>query len=172
MSWSSWPVYGLFHHEPIAWRQQINLEDHLARRRDYYAAQGNATRLFFRKELPGWPPGWEVFHAEAFSCFYYLLSGGYAKRAQYLARWLAAFHRLDAKLSRWPRVLKGGAWLGCTRRSARVCPPPATKGQRRLADPIWHALIQGGEDGLRSASVGHFAPDGCSGGRPATKEAT
>jgi SAM-dependent methyltransferase len=47
ISWSSCPVYGLLHHEPVAWREPINLAQSLPRPRDYYAAQGNATRLFF-----------------------------------------------------------------------------------------------------------------------------
>src|SRR5437016_3127273 len=78
IGWSSRSVYGLLHHEPVAWRAPINRADSPPSR-DYYAAQGNATRLFFRKEIPGWPAGWKVFHAEAFSCFHYLLSGGYSK---------------------------------------------------------------------------------------------
>jgi len=112
VSWSSWLAYGLFHHEPIAWRQPINLDDRLAPPRDYYAAQGNATRLFFRNEIPGWPPGWVVFHAEAISCFYYLLSGGYGKAALYPAAWLGGVRRLDATLSRWPRWFAARCLVG------------------------------------------------------------
>src|SRR6267154_1409658 len=73
ISWWSFPVYGLLHHEPVAWRQPINLADDLPRPRDYYAAQGNATRLFFCREIVRWPDGWTVFHAHAFSSFTYLL---------------------------------------------------------------------------------------------------
>jgi SAM-dependent methyltransferase len=112
ISWSSWPAYGVFHHEPVAWRQPISLEDQLPRPRDYYAAQGNTTRLFFRKEIPGWPQGWVVFHAEAFSCFYYLLSGGYVKPAMYPARWVERFRNIDATLSRWPGVFGGRCLVG------------------------------------------------------------
>jgi SAM-dependent methyltransferase len=112
ISWSSWPAYGVFHHEPVAWRQPISVKDQLPRPRDYYAAQGNATRLFFRNEISGWPQGWVVFHAEAFSCFYYLLSGGYAKPAIYPAHWLEAVRKLDATLSRWPRVFGGRCLVG------------------------------------------------------------
>jgi SAM-dependent methyltransferase len=112
VSWASWPVYGLLHHEPVAWGQPISLEERLPRPRDYYAAQGNATRLFFRKEVSGWPQGWEVFHAEAFSCFYYLLSGGYGKPAMYPASFLGALRKLDAGLSRWPRLFGGRCLVG------------------------------------------------------------
>ncbi len=112
VSWMSYPVYGLLHHEPVAWHQPIGRAQSLPRPRDYYAAQGNATRLFFRKEVPGWPEGWRFFHAEAFSCFHYLLSGGYAKPAVYPARWLGGLRKLDATLSRWPRLFGGRCLIG------------------------------------------------------------
>jgi SAM-dependent methyltransferase len=104
ISLSSFPVYGLLHHEPIAWRAPINFTATLPRPRDYYAAQGNATRLFFRRETPAWLSDWQVLHARAFSSYTYLLSGGYSKPALYPARWLAPLQRLDEKLSRWPRL--------------------------------------------------------------------
>jgi hypothetical protein len=111
ISWSSCPVYGLLHHEPVAWRSPISQAESLPRPRDYYAAQGNATRLFFRREIPGWPEGWKVFHAEGFSCFYYLLSGGYSKPAFYPARWLESIRRFEARLSRCPRAFGGRCLL-------------------------------------------------------------
>ncbi len=112
VSHASMPIYGLVHHEPLAWRQPINLVETLARPRDYYAAQGNATRLFFNREIPGWPEGWSVFHAEAFSCFHYLLSGGYSKRPVYPATCLGGLRKLDAALSRWPRCFGGRCLVG------------------------------------------------------------
>ena len=39
----------------------INLADSLPRPRNYFAAQGNATRLFFQKEMPGLARGLESF---------------------------------------------------------------------------------------------------------------
>ncbi len=112
ISWSSYPIYGLLHHEPVGWRQPINRAESLPRPRDYYAAQGNATRLFFRREFPGWPEGWTLLHAEAFSCFYYLLSGGYSKPACYPAGWLEGLQRFEAKLSRWPKLFGGRCLIG------------------------------------------------------------
>jgi len=112
ISWTSYPIYGLAHHEPVAWGKPINRAEALPRPRDYYAAQGNATRLFFRQELPGWPEGWNLLHAGAFSCFYYLLSGGYSKRAVYPARWLEALQRLEVRLSSWPRLFAGRCLIG------------------------------------------------------------
>jgi SAM-dependent methyltransferase len=112
ISWSSYPVYGLLHHEPVGWGAPINRAESLPRPRDYYAAQGNATRLFFRKEIPGWPEGWTVFHAEAFSCFHYLLSGGYSKPAFYPASWLDGLRKVEVGLSRWPRLFAGRCLVG------------------------------------------------------------
>lgn len=112
ISLGSYPAYGVFHHEPVAWRQPIDQASSVPRPRDYYAAQGNATRLFFCKEIPGWPAGWNVFHTEAFSCFHYLLSGGYCKPALYPASWLGRIGRLDARLSRWPRLFGGRCLVG------------------------------------------------------------
>jgi hypothetical protein len=110
----SWPAYGFFHHEPVGWGQPIDLAGTLPRPRAYYAAQGNATRLFFRKEVRQWPDGWMIFHAEAFSCFHYLLSGGYSKRALYPAAGLGALRGLDLWLSRWPRLFGGRCLVGLT----------------------------------------------------------
>ena len=119
ISWTSNPIYGLLHHEPVAWKEPINLTGSLSHPRDYYAAQGNATRLFFRQEVSGWPEGWTIFHAEGFSCFHYLLSGGYSKPAFYPAGWLDGFRRLEVKLSRWPRVFGGRCLIGLRPDSAR-----------------------------------------------------
>jgi SAM-dependent methyltransferase len=112
ISLSSWPIYGLLHHEPVAWREPINRVESLPRPRDYYAAQGNATRLFFRQEIPGWPEGWRLIHAERFSCFYYLFSGGYSKPSFYPASWLPGLRSLEARLSRWPRLFGGRCLIG------------------------------------------------------------
>jgi SAM-dependent methyltransferase len=112
ISWTSYPVYGLFHHEPVGWRQPIDLSEYLRRPRDYFSAQGNATRLFFSKPGLNRLEGWKVFHAEAFSAFSYLLSGGYSKRTLYPAGALKILHKLDSKLSRWPRLFGARCIVG------------------------------------------------------------
>ena len=104
ISLSSFPVFGLAHHEPVAWRSAIDWSDGLPPNRSYYAAQGNATRVFFRRENPWALDGWRIARAEAFSAFDYLLSGGYSKPALYPAGWLPRLRRLDALLSRWPKL--------------------------------------------------------------------
>lgn len=107
ISAASFPVYGLLHHEPVAWKQPIEFAEKYSRPRDYYAAQGNATRLFFRNEDSSWLKGWNVAHAEAFGAFSYLLSGGYSKPAMYPASMLGVMRRFDAALSCCPRIFGG-----------------------------------------------------------------
>jgi SAM-dependent methyltransferase len=104
VSWCSRPVYALFHHEPLALGAAIDFTVDFPRPRDYHAAQGNATRLFFWRQAPGWPEGWEVIHAEAFASFSYLLSGGFSQPALYPKALLPLLHRLDVVLSHWPRL--------------------------------------------------------------------
>ena len=112
ISWFSFPVYGLLHHEPIAAREPISFADELPRPRDYYAAQGNATRLFFRRETPGWLAGWRTFHTEAFASFSYLFSGGFSKPALYPTCALTLLQQVDAKLSRWPQFFGARCLVG------------------------------------------------------------
>ncbi len=114
ISWFSHPVYGLFHSEPVAWRGEVDLSESLARPRAYYAAQGNATRLFFRHECDTILEGWSLFHAEAFASLGYLLSGGFSKPSFYPARWLPLLQRLDARLSRCPRLFGARCLIGIT----------------------------------------------------------
>lgn len=112
ISVASYPVYGLLHPEPVALRRAIELEGPPPRPRAYHAAQGNATRLFFSRSPKSWAPEWEVFHAEAFSAFGYLLSGGFSKKALYSERRLPRLSALDAKLSRWPRLFGARCLVG------------------------------------------------------------
>jgi SAM-dependent methyltransferase len=107
VSMCSYFAYRLFHHEPLGLGEPIDMGEALPRPRDYYAAQANATRLFFRREYDGWPPGWTVPHKEAFSCFSYLLSGGYSKPSLYPAGCLGPLRWADRRLSRLPRLFAG-----------------------------------------------------------------
>ena len=112
ISLASFPVYGLLHHEPVAWRQPIAMQDHLDRPRNYYAAQGNATRLFFNQSPSRWLQDWKVFHQEAFSSFAYLLSGGYSKPALYPRSWIGFLHHCDHWLSRFPALFGARCLVG------------------------------------------------------------
>jgi hypothetical protein len=104
ISLASFPVYAWLHPEPVAWRRRINLAESITRPRLYYAAQGNATRLFFGRVAPGWPRGWKVVYREAFASFSYLCSGGFSRPAFYPGSLLPCLRRADRFLSGWPRL--------------------------------------------------------------------
>jgi SAM-dependent methyltransferase len=115
ISVSSYPVYGLLHHEPMGLNQEISAADHLPRPRDYYAAQGNATRMFFNENGKAAPEGWTMFHCEAFAAFSYLFSGGFSKPSIYPLSTLAIAEKLDRWLSRWPRLFGARCLVGLAR---------------------------------------------------------
>jgi SAM-dependent methyltransferase len=79
-------VFGPLHHEPIAYRDAIVWDAPAgwdAAQTDYYAAQGNATRVFFGREGSGLPNGWKIVHRQRFSAIAYIASGGYSKPQLY-----------------------------------------------------------------------------------------
>lgn len=110
ISLASMPVYGLAHHEPVAWRKPINRSDRVPYPRPYYAAQGNATRLFFgaKSIMPDlFDMGWFIRQKTAFACFRYLLSGGFSKPALYPSSCYPLLAAADRFLSAFPRLFGG-----------------------------------------------------------------
>jgi SAM-dependent methyltransferase len=112
ISLCSLPAYGIFHQEPVAWRATIDLSSEPPRDRSWYAAQGNATRLFFGRERQGWSDGWRVFHRSAFASFTYLLSGGFSGPQLYPAVLRPLLERGDGWLSSWPRLFGARCLVG------------------------------------------------------------
>jgi SAM-dependent methyltransferase len=107
-------VYGLFHHEPIAWKSLIDPSDQPPLHNQYYAAQGNATRIFFREDITHWTRNWKLFHREAIVSYSYIFSGGYSKPALYPEKALPLMQKLDAVLSRWPLLFAARCMIGLT----------------------------------------------------------
>ena len=103
----SLPVYGLLHHEPVAWNKPINPADTIPRPRTYYAAQGNATRLFFRPDHTNWLPNWQTTYIQPFSSWTYLLSGGFSKPAIYPPSFLPLLTQIDTLLTLAPNFFGG-----------------------------------------------------------------
>ncbi len=104
ISLASWFAYGLFHHEPVAWSRAISAETIPPPNQQYYAAQGNATRLFFRKNAPALPAGWSLRESRAIASFAYLCSGGLSKRSLYPPQLFETIKQCDALLSRFPNL--------------------------------------------------------------------
>jgi SAM-dependent methyltransferase len=74
-------VYGKFHHEPLALRDPITWDAPAGfepQSHGYYAAQGNAHRVFVRGERPGSLDGWTIAHIERHPDLSYVASGGFA----------------------------------------------------------------------------------------------
>jgi SAM-dependent methyltransferase len=114
ISLASFPVYAWLHHGPVAWRAPIDPRETPIPNAGYYAAQGNATRVFFAQEPAAWLSEWRCLHASASSEFSYLLSGGFNRAAWYSDRHLDFLRRWDAKLSRWPRLFAARCLVALT----------------------------------------------------------
>jgi hypothetical protein len=98
-------VYGLAHPEPvglfrpIVWRAP---DGRLPGQQEYYAAQGNATRLFVRGRGAPWREAWSLVTMRRLSALSYVASGGYSGPQLYPARWLPWLRRVDKVLDRFP----------------------------------------------------------------------
>ena len=104
ISWVSAIAYGWFHHEPVAWKDEIDLSEEAPAEQAYYAAQGNATRLFFAREIR-LPKTLQLKKTQARSDFAYLLSGGLSKAALYPTSCYWVLKMVDHLLSIAPRAL-------------------------------------------------------------------
>ena len=100
-------IYGLLHEEPLALKQAIswNAPDGWSPTNvDYYAAQGNATRVFLRREIDVANSGWRVVSIERLSAISYVASGGYSKPQIYSDGLLPMIRCIDKACDRLPRI--------------------------------------------------------------------
>lgn len=90
-------VYGIFHPEPVGWREYIDWSapaGWTSTQADYYAAQGNATRIFYGRLAGTLLQGWRIRHKRVYAALSYVASGGYSGPQLYppalypLMRWL------------------------------------------------------------------------------------
>jgi SAM-dependent methyltransferase len=81
ISWSGRVIYGLFHHEPIGMRLPLTWDAPVGFKpadADYYAAQGAATRVFWRREEPAQLTAWELVEVQPLPSFEYFATGGFS----------------------------------------------------------------------------------------------
>jgi SAM-dependent methyltransferase len=100
-------IYGLFHHEPVAMRLPITWDAPPGFRpedADYFAAQGAATRVFWRREAPERLSGWEVLEALPLPSFEYFATGGFSGPRIGGPATFRMWRRLDRWLERWPNL--------------------------------------------------------------------
>jgi SAM-dependent methyltransferase len=79
-------VFGLFHHEPLGMTEPIQWFAPSEWNPDivhYYAAQANASRIFFNKEVENRLPQWKMKTKRRLSAISYVFSGGYSKPQLY-----------------------------------------------------------------------------------------
>lgn len=72
-------VYGVFHKEPIGWFSDIQAEEQVdVEHIGYYAAQGNATRMFCSSGYRDVLSGFSIVEIKKWSALSYVMSGGYS----------------------------------------------------------------------------------------------
>ncbi len=104
-------VYGLFHHEPvapfapIAWNSPAEWQPC---KDTYFAAQGNATRIFFTRKGLKRLAGWSILHRERLPALTYVASGGFSGRSLYPSACYPVLHAIEQCLRPLP-------WLFATR---------------------------------------------------------
>lgn len=100
-------VYGPLHHEPIGFDRAITPTappDFLPGDDDYYAAQGNATRVFWQQAHPEILDGFEVIARERIGAWPYALTGGYSKPQLYPTALYPLLARLDRVMEMVPAL--------------------------------------------------------------------
>ncbi|HZZ18554.1 MAG TPA: methyltransferase domain-containing protein [Opitutaceae bacterium] len=100
-------IYGLFHHEPVGmnlpftWDAPVGFNPDDA---DYFAAQGSATRVFWRKQKDSKLTNWSIEEATPLPSFEYFATGGFS--GPQLGGNLAfrLWRGLDRLLRPWPNL--------------------------------------------------------------------
>lgn len=98
-------VFGLFHHEPLALRDPITWHvplGSLPGTDRYYAAQGNASRIFGGSKFRDRLIGWNISEIRYFSALAYLASGGLRGPQLYPEALLPLLQGMDRMLSGIP----------------------------------------------------------------------
>ena len=100
-------TFGLLHHEPVALGDEITWfspPNWLVTESDYYAAQGNAGRVFTDKKFQPLLDGWNVVTVKRFAAFSYVTTGGYSKPQLYPDSWYPLMQKVDGVLD-WLPIL-------------------------------------------------------------------
>ena len=98
-------VYGVFHHEPIGyfkdivWDKKIDTD---VNELPYYAAQGNATKIFVGNKYKNKLKDWNLLHVKRLSKLSYVASGGYSGKQLYPDSQYKTFLKIDNLLDKLP----------------------------------------------------------------------
>lgn len=100
-------IYGLLHHEPVAitkkirWKAENPFDPWKA---PYYAAQGNAERVFFGKKFLPNLDEWNIIEKQKYSALPYILSGGYSKPQMFPSKSLPNIKAIEKVMDHFPRI--------------------------------------------------------------------
>jgi SAM-dependent methyltransferase len=107
MSMSGFLIYGIFHHEPVEYFRKINWfakNDIDLNKNEYYAAQGNAPRIFCSSKYNEFLSDWKIATVKKKSSISYVLSGGYSKRQLYPDKFLTILNYLEKLFDLFPYI--------------------------------------------------------------------
>jgi hypothetical protein len=95
-------IYGALHHEPLGLFKKINwfYEDENSDEK-YYAAQGNATRVFKDLKIERLKD-WNIIEIKKMSALSYVLSGGFSKPSFYSIEKLPFIRKIEKVLDLFP----------------------------------------------------------------------
>lgn len=91
-------VFGVYHPEPVAWWNEIVWnapEGWSAKDSDYYAAQGNATRVFFGRMVKTLLKDWNIVCRQRLATISWAASGGYSGPQLYPDQLYSQMRKLD-----------------------------------------------------------------------------
>lgn len=100
-------VYGLLHVEPVGWTSEIKWlapKGWQSSDMDYYASQGNATRIFVRGKFADRLNGWNVVTAKQMAALAYAASGGYSGPQLYPTAAYPLIKSLEKLLQHFPAL--------------------------------------------------------------------
>jgi SAM-dependent methyltransferase len=100
-------VVGAVHHEPLGLGEEIEWragDDFRPDAAGYYAAQGNASRIFAGEKFREHLNGWEVSNIKYYSGIAYIGSGGFRGPQVYPTALLPLLNSVDSFLSKFPAL--------------------------------------------------------------------
>jgi SAM-dependent methyltransferase len=100
-------VYGLFHHEPVGFLKKITWfapDGFDPWKINYYASQGNASRVFFLKKYFSYLNEFEIITKKRIPALPYIFSGGYSKPQLLPDKTLSYIQQLEPLLQKIPAL--------------------------------------------------------------------
>jgi len=99
-------VYGLLHPEPLGYGKPVKwFSPETGRDEKYFAAQGQATRVFLDGERPEWTKSWKLVTAERIVSMQYFASGGFKKSSPVPSSFTSMVQQTDQLLQFFPYLL-------------------------------------------------------------------